>query len=435
MTFDYLDIENAAGCAFDYLTVGNGPTQNSALFTTAPALASGRICGLPAIPFSYTSTHTSGCLTLRFTSDGIVNAPGWAASISCTPCAGGPTGTTNSDCAFSTGICGNTGTPANSSGPGIVAEGCSGSNCPAGGENHTNWYAFQINTSGTLAFNIVPTVGTDDYDFAIYGPNVGCGSLGAPVRCSDAGTAGATGLAAGNFDFSENVTGNGFVAPMNVVSGEIYYLVVDEWTPTGAGYNLNFTGTATFDCTVLPIDLYDFSATYTRNENVVDLTWMTKSEINSDYYILERSKDGVEYEKLMFIEAAKNSTIEKYYIAIDQNPPSGIVYYRLIMVDQDGERKVSKVVSVFVDERKDLVKIFPNPANTELEIQITCDTEKPMNLAIYDQLGRLLKSQQVQCVDGNNFTKMDVSDLAIGTYIIQIEMDNLVEKHLIQISR
>ena len=62
---------------YDYLTIGNGPAQNSAVFTGAPAAAGGQIWGTPAVPFSYTANNSSGCLTFRFRSDGIFNYSGF----------------------------------------------------------------------------------------------------------------------------------------------------------------------------------------------------------------------------------------------------------------------------------------------------------------------------------------------------------------------
>ncbi len=87
---------------FDYLTIGNGATQNSPVFTNSPAtVPSGRISGTPAVPFTYTANNPSGCLTFRFTSDGSITDAGWSASLSCVPCAtagNGPNLTDNNDC-------------------------------------------------------------------------------------------------------------------------------------------------------------------------------------------------------------------------------------------------------------------------------------------------------------------------------------------------
>ena len=127
----------------DYLSILNGPVQNS------PALWS----NCTASPGTITANNASGCLTFRFVSDGSVQLAGWTATLSCVPCGIGPSGTTNSDCAFATPVCVDTPFNDASTGPGITAEGCAG--CVTS-ENYTNWYRILVQTSGTLAFTIDP---------------------------------------------------------------------------------------------------------------------------------------------------------------------------------------------------------------------------------------------------------------------------------------
>jgi gliding motility-associated-like protein len=229
---------------YDYLTIGNGPAQNSAVFTGAPAAAGGQIWGTPAVPFSYTANNSSGCLTFRFRSDGIFNYSGFTASLTCVPCGAAlPAG--NSDACASSFICSNLGFNDVSNGPGLnPTEGCGGTNCVTG-ENYSNWYTFSAATSGSLTFTLNPNTPADDFDYAVFGPNVACGSLGTPVRCSYAANTGNTGLGSGAIDVSEDVAGNGWTAPMNVVAGQTYMLMVNNWTAGGAGFNILFGGTAT----------------------------------------------------------------------------------------------------------------------------------------------------------------------------------------------
>lgn len=239
VTFSAFNTENG----FDYLTIGNGPAQNSAVFIGAPANASGQIMGTPAVPFSYTANNSSGCLTFRFRSDIITTRPGFTASLSCVPCGAAlPAG--NSDACASSFICSNLGFNDVSNGPGInPTEGCGGSNCVTG-ENYSNWYSFTPSTSGTLTFTLNPNTASDDFDYALFGPNVTCGALGAPVRCSYAANTGNTGLGSGATDVSEDVNGNGWTSPINVTAGQTYMLMVNNWTAGGAGFNILFGGTA-----------------------------------------------------------------------------------------------------------------------------------------------------------------------------------------------
>ena len=104
-----------------------------------------------------------------------------------------------------------------------------------------------------ITFTIMPN-GSADYDFAIYGPDVSCGGLGGPVRCSYAGTFGSTGLGNGATDASEGAGGDAFVAPLNVQPGQGFYLVVDNFSSNNTSFNLAWGGSAApfLDCAATP---------------------------------------------------------------------------------------------------------------------------------------------------------------------------------------
>lgn len=426
-TFSTFDTESG----FDYLMVGNGPTQNSTLFTTAPANGAGQIMGTPAVPFTYTSTDASGCLTFRFRSDGTVTRPGWNATLTCVPCAGGPNGTDNSDCQTMTPLCSGAAINTNSTGPGIVAEGCTGSACPAGGENHSNWYTFQAQTTGTLSVTITPTVATDDYDFAIYGPNVTCGSLGSPIRCTDAGTSGVTsasgnGGAPANNDLVEDVTGNGTLAILNVVAGQTYILVVDKWSPSGGtGYTLSFGGSASLDCVILPVELSEFTAEYQPNEHLIDLFWRTESERNNDRWEIEKSIDGINYEVINVVKGAGSTNNETQYYIVDEKPNIGMNYYRLNQWDTDGNGKYSEVRAVNVlDDYYDMLSVFPNPTTGKAELIFNAYKKETaiINVVSYD--GKTIINTPVNTVKGGNRVDLDLSGQHRGVYFISVVTEN-----------
>lgn len=218
---------------FDFLKILNGPTQGSTQL--------GNYSGTSLPPVT-TSTDPSGCLGFRFNSDGTVTAAGWVAAISCVACSGGPSATASSDCPNYNSICGNSPVTGSSTGPGLTSE-CSG--CVIS-ENYSSWYSLYIGTSGTLVFVIDPVNNADDYDFSLWGPNVGCGSISStsPLRCSYAANTSNSGLSTspGVTDFSEDVTGDGWVQEVSVTAGQTYMLMVNKWTPGGSGYNILWTG-------------------------------------------------------------------------------------------------------------------------------------------------------------------------------------------------
>lgn len=426
VTFNSFATENT----YDWLTVGNGPTQNSPVFTTPPANALGRIMGNPAVPFSYTSTDASGCLTFRFRSDVNTTAAGWLATLQCVPCAGGPTGTSNSDCQMMTPLCSNASISSMAIGPGIVAEGCSGSTCPAGGENHSNWYTFTAQTTGTLSVTVTPNVMTDDYDIAIYGPNVTCGALGSPIRCTDAGTTGVTGAMPPGTGTSEDVTGDGYVSQLNVVAGETYILVVDKWSPSGGtGYTLSFGGSASLDCTVLPIELKEFTAEYQMEHDVVDLVWVTDSELNSSHFEVEKSTDGVNFRTISTVNAMGNSQYETHYYVVDEDPSVGVNYYRLNQFDVDGNSKYSEIRSVnILDNVYDMLSVFPNPTTGRAEVIFNSYSKEDVLLNVTSSTGNVLVNMPVKAVNGGNRVELDMVDQASGVYIITVTTKDKVYK-------
>lgn len=432
-TFTSFDVEPAGIFYYDYLTVGNGPTQNSTVFTTAPANGTGRIFGTPAVPFSYTSTHQSGCLTMRFTSDGSTQRPGWQATLACVPCAGGPTGTDNSDCNNATRVCANVSNPSNAKGPGIDAEGCSGSFCPAGGENHANWYKVKIATAGTFGFNIVPTTATDDYDYSIYGPNLTCTTLGNPLRCSDSAITGTTGIGGGDTDGgsfgsggaaapnTENVQGDGITPFLNVTAGQEYLILVDEWTPTGAGFNLNFTGTATLDCTILPVELSTFEAKYVSKDKGTDLFWVTSSERDCDYFSIEKSYNGQSFFEIGKTKAMGNTSFETQYYYFDKDPIFGMNYYRLKTIDFNGSAEYSEVKAVnVIPENMEDIMLYPNPAQQFCEMVYACPKNETVYLKIYDMKGNLLLSKSIESGNGINYETIDLAAYSKGVYMVNL---------------
>ncbi|MCB0587429.1 MAG: hypothetical protein KDD06_19195, partial [Phaeodactylibacter sp.] len=164
------------------------------------------------------------------------------------------------DCAGAIVLCSNASISFNPQGTGAVNDFAIPGNsqgCLATGERNTAWYYFEFNNmmppNSEITFTITPN-GSADYDFAIYGPDVDCGGLGGPVRCSYAGTFGQTGLGNGATDFSEGAGGDAFVAPLTVQPGQGFYLVVDNFSSNNTSFGLTWGGSAApfLDCSATP---------------------------------------------------------------------------------------------------------------------------------------------------------------------------------------
>ena len=438
VTFNSFNVEGG----WDFLQVSNGPTQNSPQFMGAPTGATAYggwsgISGTPAVPFSYTSTDASGCLTFRFYSDVSVTRPGWSATMTGIPCAGGPNGTDNNDCSNLTPICSAATITGNSTGPGISAEGCNGSDCPAGGENHTNWYTFTAATTGTIDLTITPTALTDDYDYAVYGPNVTCGALGSPLNCSDAALTGVTGTSnVSPNQFIEDVSGDGFTESISATAGDTYIIVIDEWSANaGSGYDLSFAGTASLDCVVLlPVELSSFTAEYVPDYDVVDLAWTTESERDNDYFEVERSIDGNNFSTIKTVKGIGNTNYTTKYYSADETPVLGVNYYRLKQFDLNGEFEYSEVISVnILDDFYDMLSLFPNPTTGLTEVIFNSYSQGQVMLNVIEVDGKTIVNTKLDAVRGGNRFDLDLTNESHGIYVVTItSKDKVYRSRLIK---
>lgn len=419
VSFTMIDFHNSncipGNVPCDFLNIINGATQNDPIIDQLNWTDDG------TTP-TYTGTSANGCLTFRFYSNSTNNAPGWAATISCVPCAANTSGNTNTDCATATAICSNASFSGSSIGPGISSDGCSGCNTS---EHYTNWYYFCASTAGVLQFSIDPTPNNQDYDFALYGPNVTCGSLGTPIRCSYYGGNGSTGLQPGAGDFSESAgSGNGWVETVNVNAGDCFYLMVNKWSNGGTGFNLSFAGsTTTLSCSVLPTELIHFSAEPLGERN--EIRWSTASEKNNHYFTIEKSFDGRSYQFASHIPSLAengNSTHPLEYIwKDDQEIDKEIIYYQLKQTDYDGNTKVIGTTVVRRKQEGETFNLYPNPAVDYLNIEINSERYDKASVLFYDLTGKPVKEEEWVLYPGLNKGVFSVNELPEGVYMINIK--------------
>jgi hypothetical protein len=105
----------------------------------------------------------------------------------------------------------------------------------------------------------------------------------------------------------------------------------------------------------LPVELVDF---YVENKiEVNNLSWVTASELNNDYFIVENSTDGYIWDIMRLVNGAGNSTTKNTYELEHRNYKEAINYYRLTQVDFDGNREVFKTIAIDNSkEKKTLVR-------------------------------------------------------------------------------
>lgn len=206
----------------------------------------------------------------------------------------------------------------------------------------------------------------------------------------------------------------------NLTVGASYTYCYSFTVPTDCyhtAYWPYFVGAATVP---LPIELLYFTGT--RNENKIELNWATSSEINSDYFIIERSTDAIHFEALSHLEAAHNSTSTLYYSATDILPFQDIVYYRLKEVDFDGTEETYGPISIRnggKDKHFD-IKYATIQSNGNLLLGFNDDKKSQMSISIYDALGHL--TYQLEMISENGFNNFETTlpFLPSGIYFLRL---------------
>ena len=165
----------------------------------------------------------------------------------------------------------------------------------------------------------------------------------------------------------------------------------------------------------IPVELIQFDATRIEASNEVLITWSTASELNSDFFTLEKSSDAINWEYFKNIPAAGNSSSIVEYSVVDYEMRASRTYYRLTQTDFDGKKVdlgISQVESINSDKS---FSIFPNPATGQLTVHM--DNEKRKQLSIVNLLGEELITKQIS----NDEDKIvDISDLRPGVYLINV---------------
>ncbi len=181
------------------------------------------------------------------------------------------------------------------------------------------------------------------------------------------------------------------------------------------------------DAFVTPVTLSIFDVLKIKNS--VKVFWRTEQELNSDYFIVQKSIDGKKWAEIGKINAAKNSTTALDYTFIDQNPNIGLNLYRLKQADKNSKIQYSTVKTVLFNSSDDIL-ISPNPTTDNIKIYFGNNGKKVANIYLYAANGSLVKE-----INSNEpIVSINTSTFLKGLYFVKIIVENIVstKKLLIQ---
>jgi hypothetical protein len=270
------------------------------------------------------------------------------------------------------------------------------------------WLSFLAGQRSAKVYAITPTtnVTTTNYTLSLYFTNAELdGKTASNLRIAKTSAVSIAGANAGN-----------------TVS------VVPTVTTLGSNtvFTANFTGFSRFflidAATVLPVTALTFNA-YESN-GVGILEWSTDQEINNKGFEVEKSFDGVIFNKLNFVASKGNATTTTHYSLQDKNL-TDIQYYRLKQVDNDNKYTYSSVVLVKGRLGLQGILLISNPFSTQLKITMVNKVVNSMVVELLDAAGKIIVKRNAVANAANLFTMPLPGNIAKGIYFVHIIADGV----------
>jgi hypothetical protein len=217
---------------------------------------------------------------------------------------------------------------------------------------------------------------------------------------------------------------SGFPNSAGGISGSPFHMRLVSWTLGNIGnQDRSLAGPAVGapPSQALPVELVQFTVNGMNYTNSVE--WSTASEINNDYFNVERSADGINFEPIGKVEGAGNSSTKMNYAWIDFNPLSGVSYYRLVQNDFDGAQKIYGPLSVRRNENSSTLSVtpaYPNPFTNDIMISYSSPATSATLIEMNDAAGNNVLRTTIDSDKGENSFRYSGFELSEGIYFITI---------------
>ncbi|MEO7264631.1 MAG: hypothetical protein ABIW38_06945, partial [Ferruginibacter sp.] len=187
-------------------------------------------------------------------------------------------------------------------------------------------------------------------------------------------------------------------------------------SPPVTNNQTDITGTQTIS-SVVPLKLISFTGNLI-NTKEVNLRWITGEEINTKTFDVEWSDNGQHFNKIATINAAGSSIQNLNYLFIHRQPVEGNNYYRLKMIDIDGQFTYSPVITINIIFNIAKITALPNHVVDYLQLSIDAPEIEKITIRIYNAIGTFITSKSIALKKGCNFLSWDIHNFNKGYYFI-----------------
>ncbi|MDG1476279.1 MAG: T9SS type A sorting domain-containing protein [Vicingaceae bacterium] len=324
----------------------------------------------------------------------LTNAIGSGASNTCTQtlCIDGPT----EDCYIATG------SPPCAPGPGC----CLVSYMSCGSVENNTWFTYTPPSTGTYNFALTNQSCTNGDGMQMW-----LGTM--PSGCGDASTY-----------VEDYCQSTATTADINyattLTAGTTYYVSLDGFAGDDCTFDFGVYGS-----NPLPVELINFTGKFDSKKNTVLLDWKTASEINNDYFTIEKSYDGEIYEVIETVKGAGNSKNILDYKMNDNDVQSGTIYYKLKQTDFDGTVSNSGVVAVNVSGTGD-IKLYPTATTDNVKLDLFIGAPTYTEVTVYNAVGVLVFQEKIELGRGKSSFVIPSADFDAGIYFVKVNgVDNV----------
>jgi len=172
-------------------------------------------------------------------------------------------------------------------------------------------------------------------------------------------------------------------------------------------------------CTTTPIELVSFTGEVLDNVN--EISWITGSERDNDYFTIERSSNGVDFEDIADVASRGDANHIQAYSFEDEEPINE-AFYRLSETDVDGKRKVASTV-IYLKRNEinfSVVSVAPNPVANTLQLRLESSVDDDLEVQIFNVVGQLVYQESSFVPLGIKTFSIDMSNFSAGSYFLNL---------------
>lgn len=181
--------------------------------------------------------------------------------------------------------------------------------------------------------------------------------------------------------------------------------------------------TTTTSSIALPVKFTSFDLI--KKDNDALITWAVENETSiTDRYEIERSLDGITFEKITTLAKLNNGNSGNVYSSLDKNistiKNNGILYYRIKQIDLNGQFVYTEIKNVKISEKYKSITAYPNPVKDITTVEIDSPAQQDVTMNLINADGKMLQTLTIKANKGTNTKKINMNNYSSGNYLLQV---------------